>query len=146
MTYRPYSSIIGAIDSFSIKSNLLNSSGLTIQRHSPVRIGTSGDMSVIDVSVDSHALGVVGIASDIINSGTYGNVVTHGKIQNITSFNLGDFIYVSKSGGLTNILPSYGVGGFTDGDWVIRVGVIGKNEEDPLLMDLFINFQIVGKL
>jgi hypothetical protein len=146
MTYRPYNAIIAALESFNIKSNLLNNSGLTIQKHAPVRISTTGDISVIDVSLDAHALGVAGIASDIVINGAYGVVVTHGKVEEISSFNFGDFIYVSKTGGLTSILPSEGVGGFVAGDWVIKVGVISKNEDDPLLMDLIVNFQIIGQL
>jgi hypothetical protein len=146
MTYRPYAAISSLVDSSRVRSYLLNNSGLTIQKHAPVRLSTSGDLSVIDVSLDAHALGVVGIASDVINNGDYGYAITHGKVEDVSSFNFGDFIYVSKTGGLTNILPSEGVGGFTSGDWVIKVGVIGKNKDNPLLMDLFINFQIIGQL
>jgi hypothetical protein len=146
MTYRPYASIVSAIQSSNLKSNLLNNSGLTIQKYQPVRINSNGDMSVIDVSLDAHALGTVGVVEDITVNGAYGYVVTHGKVENISTFNLGDFIYVSKTGGLTNSLPSEGVDGFIAGDWVIRVGVIGKNEDDPILKDLFINFQIIGQL
>jgi hypothetical protein len=146
MTYRPYAAIISAIQSSNLKSNLLNNSGLTIQKHQPVRINSNGDMSVIDVSLDAHALGAIGMAEDITVTGAYGYVITHGKAEDITGFNLGDFMYVSKTGGLTSSLPSEGVDGFVAGDWVIRVGVIGKNEDDPLLKDLFINFQIIGQL
>jgi hypothetical protein len=146
MTYRPYAAIVSAIESFNVKSSLLNSSGLTIQKHAPVRLNTSGDLSVIDVSLDAHALGTMGVANELIVNGSYGEVVTHGKAEDIAGFSFGDFIYVSKTGGLTSALPSEGVDGFVAGDWVIRVGVIGKNEDNPLLKDLFINFQIIGQL
>jgi len=146
MTYRPYDAIVSAIESTNIKTELLNSSGLTISKDKPVRINTSGDISVVDVSLDAHALGTMAIANETITSGNYGFVVTHGKVENVTGFTFGDFIYVSKTGGLTNSLPSEGVAGFAEGDWVIKVGVISKNKDNPLLMDLIVNFQIVGKL
>ena len=146
MTYRPYASIISGIESYNVKSNLLNNSGLTILQHRPVRLTTTGDIASVDVSNELHVLRVVGISESMILTGSYGIVVTQGKIENIVSFNFGDYIYISKSGGLTNILPSVGVGGFVAGDWVVRVGVISKNENDPLLKDLFLNMQIVGQL
>lgn len=146
MTYRPYDSIISGIESTSVKTELLNSSGLTILKDKPVRINTSGDLSVVDVSLDAHALGTMGIANETITNGNYGFVVTHGKVENVTGFAFGDFIYVSKTGGLTNSLPSEGVDSFVAGDWVIKVGVIAKNKDNPLLKDLIVNFQIIGQL
>lgn len=146
MTYRPYDAIISSLESFNVKSNLLNNSGLTILQHMPVRLTATGDIAAVDVSDESHVLRIVGISEAMILTGAYGVIVTQGKIENISSFNFGDYVYISKTGGLTNILPSAGVGGFTAGDWVVRIGVIGKNEDDPLLKDLFLNMHIVGQL
>lgn len=146
MTYRPYDAIISSLESFNVKSNLLNNSGLTILQHMPVRLTATGDIAAVDVSDESHVLRIVGISEAMIITGAYGVVVTQGKIENISSFSFGDYVYISKTGGLTNVLPSAGVGGFTAGDWVVRIGVIGKNEDDPLLKDLFLNMHIVGQL
>lgn len=146
MTYRPYSSILSAITSSSTKSRLSNDSGLTILQFMPVKLTTTGGIARIDVSVDVDVLGIVGISEEMIPTGSEGFIVTQGKIENIGSFSFGDYIYVSKTGGLTNVLPSEGVDGFLEGDWVVKVGVVGKNENNPSIMDLFIGIQIVGKL
>lgn len=146
MTYRPYDALLNSLESFNVKSNLLNNSGLTILQHVPVRLTATGDIAAVDVSDESHVLRIVGISDEMIVTGAYGIVVTQGKVEDISSFSFGDYVYVSKTGGLTNILPSVGVGGFAAGDWVVRVGVVGKNEDDPLLKDLFLNMQIVGQL
>ena len=146
MTYRPYFQIIAAVDPATVKSTLQNNSGLTILSHMPVKVNSNGELSLIDVAVDGDILNLIGISNQMILTGTSGEVVTQGKVKNITSFNFGDSIYVSKTGGLTNILPSEGVGGFTSGDWVVKVGTIGKDLNNPLIKDLFINIQIIGQL
>jgi hypothetical protein len=146
MTYRPYFQIIAAVDPATVKSTLQNNSGLTVLKHTPVKLNTNGELSLIDVSIDDDILNLVGISNEMILTGNAGEVVTQGKVKNITSFSFGDYIYVSKTGGLTNVLPSEGVSGFVSGDWVVKVGTIGKNQDDPLLKDLFINIQIIGQL
>jgi hypothetical protein len=146
MTYRPYEAIISGIDSSAVRTSLLNSTGLTILKATPVRLNATGDLDLIDVSVDGDVLGAMGISSEMILTGTVGNVITGGKVEDVTGFDFGDYIYISKTGSLTHILPSEGVGGFVDGDWVIRVGVVGKNQDDPLLKDLFVNIQIIGQI
>ena len=146
MTYRPYSAIIGSLQPASIKANLMNDTALTILSFSPVRLNTNGNISSVDVSVETDALGIIGISEEMIPPGDSGYVVTQGRVLSVNMFNFGDYVYVSKSGGLTNILPSEGVSGFVAGDWVIRVGVIGKNDAVPTDKDLFINMQIIGQL
>lgn len=146
MTYRPYVDIISGIDSSAVRTTLLNNTGLTILKGVPVRINTSGDLSIIDVSVDTDVLGAMGVSNEMILTGTTGTIITGGKVEDISGFDFGDYIYVSKTGSLTHILPSEGVGGFVAGDWVIRVGVVSKNQTDPLLKDLFVNVQIIGQI
>jgi hypothetical protein len=101
---------------------------------------TSDSLSESDVKV------VEGVANEMILTGTSGSIITNGKVSDISGFNFGDYLYVSKTGGLTSTLPSEGVAGFIEGDWVIRVGVVGKNQDDPLLKDLFVNVQIIGQI
>jgi hypothetical protein len=146
MTYRPYSQIVGLVDLSTVKTSLLNSSGLTILEHTPVKINTNGDLMLLDVSNEEDVFSFVGISDNTILSGTYGDIVTQGRVVNVAGFDFGDYVYVSKSGGLTHALPSEGISGFVAGDWVIRVGVVAKNPSDPLLKDLLINPQIVGQL
>ena len=146
MTYRPYAAIISGIDSSAVRTTLLNNTGLTILKGIPVRINASGDLARIDVSVDGDVLGAMGVANEMILTGTSGSIITNGKVSDISGFNFGDYLYVSITGGLTSTLPSEGVAGFIEGDWVIRVGVVGKNQDDPLLKDLFVNVQIIGQI
>lgn len=149
MTYRPFTVIISQATSSSTtnKSTLKNNSGLTINALAPVRIDVNGDIDTIDVSVESEALTAIGITESSILNGSSGPVVTTGKIENIvTSFGFGDYIYVSKTGELTNVGPSEGIGGFVAGDFIIRVGVIAKNQSNPLNKDLLVNFNIVGQI
>jgi hypothetical protein len=146
MTYRPYAAIISGIDSSAVRTTLLNNTGLTILKGIPVRVNASGDLARIDVSVDGDVLGAMGVANELILTGTSGSIITNGKVSDISGFNFGDYLYVSKAGGLTSTLPSEGVACFVEGDWVIRVGVVGKNQDDPLLKDLFVSDQIIGQI
>lgn len=149
MSYRPYQAIINEASGNSnrIRSNLRNDSGSTIPKLTPVCLNTSGKLKLIDVAVQNDALKFVGITENDIPNASFGNIVTNGKIENITtSFDFGDYVYVSKAGGLTNILPSEGVDGFVSEDYVLRVGVISQNETNPLNKDLIINMTIVGQV
>lgn len=127
--------------------NIENNSGLTIAKATPVRIDTDGNMRSINVSVEAEALAVAGVARENIISGNSGPVLSSGRVEDIvTTANNGDVLYVAKTGGLTNIKPSIGVGGFVSGDFVIRIGVLYKNEDDPLKQDLLLNISVVGQL
>ena len=149
MSYRPYEAIIAAATGqvSTLRISLTNNTGLTIVDLSPVRANLNGEMDTVDVSIESQVMSAVGILEAATLDGSDGNVVVSGKISNIsTSFSLGDYVYVSKIGGLTNILPSEGIDGFEAGDFIIRAGVIAKNPINPLQKDLLVNFGIVGQL
>lgn len=149
MSYKPYSAIVAAAVSSitGIKFEIYNNSGFGIVALQPVTADGNGRAKAIDVSVEDDALKVLGVASDAIADGAYGYVHTNGKIENvITSFAFGDYIYVSKTGGLTNILPSEGVDGFVAGDFIVRVGIITRNRVTPSQKDLVINLMIVGQV
>lgn len=149
MTFRPFSVIIQQASSSSTgtSSNIINSSGSTIGALTPIRIDSNGSIQVIDVSLDSSALSIVGVTvASVANLGSV-SVITQGKMADVTtSFAVGDYVYVSKTGTLTNALPSDGVNGFVTGDFIIRVGVIAKNEDDSNKKDLFVNISVAGQL
>lgn len=147
MGYTPLSYILTQVSGQSsyAKSELLNNSGSAISGFIPVRANTSGELGLVNVAMES-ASSIVGITLTSIPNGNSGDVVTSGKIENINSFDLGDVIYVSKSGGLTNTKPEIGVDSFVAGDWIISVGVIAKNQSNPSNKDLFVNIQIIGQL
>lgn len=130
----------------SIARSANNITGVTILKTTPVRITSSG-VALINVSDETSANAIAGLVKANIANAQAGDVVNTGIIDDITtSAAIGDIMYVSKSGGLTNIKPSDGVNGFAVGDWVIRVGVVTQNGDNPALLDLMVNIQIVGVL
>lgn len=149
MTYRPFTDIINAAASSSsaVRSTLVNNTGTTIPALTPVRLNSTGQLELIDVTTDSSVLSIVGVTEFAIADWSEGSVITQGKVSNIsTGFSFGDYIYISKAGTLTNAYPVVGNNGFVAGDFVVRVGVIAKNDTNPLQKDIFITLQIVGQL
>ncbi len=149
MTYRPYAAIVA--EAQASNSNLVtqirNESGSNIGALTPVAIDDDGYLTTIDVSDDNTVFSIVGVTQGLIANNTIGNVSLAGRIENISvPFAHGDYVYVSKTGGLTNQLPEIGVDGFLEGDTVIRVGVIVRNTNMPLNKDLLVKMQLVGKL
>jgi len=150
MTYDPrlhgFTNAIN-IQASNTTSTIKNQTGMLISKMTPVRVDTSGNMALIDVSSEVSALAMAGLLIDNVADQTYGTVVMSGKLMDVTvSASFGDIMYVDKNGTLTNIKPSEGVNNFNVGDFVVRVGVVVRNESNPLLKDLYINFGIVGQL
>jgi len=99
------------------------------------------------VSIESQASGAAGVVSQNILDGASGPVITSGKVSDITtSAAFGDLMYIDKTGILTNIKPSIGVNSFVSGDFVVSIGVIAKNADNPINKDLVIMVDIVGQL
>ena len=145
MTYNPAARGTPAIARAASRLALNNSGGLVLKA-TPVRLTPTGMFS-IDVSIESEALAIAGLVrADTADTAT-GEVISGGLLENIsTSATIGDIMYVSKLGDLTNVKPSLGVSGYVAGDWVIRAGVVAKNSDNPLLKDLLVNIQIIGEL
>lgn len=130
----------------SIARSAYNNLGTTLIKSTPVRLTPTGT-ALIDVSDEDSANAIAGLIKANIADATVGDIVNSGIIEDITtSATIGDIMYVSKLGDLTNIKPSIGINGFDIGDWVIRVGVIAKNNDNALLKDILVNIQIVGEL
>lgn len=149
MGYTPITYIIDQANANtqSTQSTMVNGSGSTLGALTPVRVDTNGEMQLIDVALDTSALSVVGITGESISDNVSGLLITQGRILDITtSFAVGDYVYVSKIGALTNILPEAGSNGFVAGDYIIRIGVVAKNELDSNKKDMFVGVSIVGQL
>lgn len=149
MGYRPYNFIIEAAagSSTGAKIKLQNDTGSTISVLTPVTIGSDGKLKLIDVSVENDAVKTCGVTEENIFNTNSGDVAINGKISNITTaFAFGDYVYVSKLGALTNILPTEGSGGFVAGDYIIKIGVIARNPDNPANKDLLININLVGQI
>lgn len=138
MSFRPYTSINAPL----IEYSRTNNTGVTFNKGTPSRINVSGDPDFIDVSIEAQAKSVFALAGENIANLESGSFVQNGKIENFTtSFSFGDTIYVSKTGGLTNIPPTIGVGGFVSGDFMIKLGIIAKNESNPALKDILVDIE-----
>lgn len=125
---------------------IVNSTGNEVEQLTPVRITAVGDIANIDVSNES-AISIAGVMAETVSDGASGILASAGIIKNITTaFILGEVLYISKAGTHTNIKPSIGVGGFVEGDYIIRLGVVGKNEDNPSNKDLHLGMDIVGQL
>lgn len=149
MTYRPYAAIIAQAQAANsnLTAQLINDTGSNIPILTPVSVDSDGRLITIDVSGDDSVISIAGVTAEEILDGSSGSVALNGRIVNITtSFLHGDYLYVSKTGGLTNEVPTSGVNGFVDGDAVIRVGVIVRNASAPSQKDLLVKMQLVGKL
>ena len=54
--------------------------------------------------------------------------------------------YIDKTGNLTNIKPSEGVNGFIALDWIVKVGIVVKNNTNPVLKDIKIRLENRGQI
>ena len=121
MSYNPLTATIPD----SVLSNArpgTNSTGSTIIKATPVKIETAGTLGLVDPSVEADIDGLAGLVKDNVTDGSAVDVVSAGTIENITTLaNVGDTLYLSKAGSLTNQKPSIGVAGFVAGDWIVRV-------------------------
>jgi hypothetical protein len=123
-----------------------NDSGSILPKLTPIRLTSTG-ISTINVSNEASSNAILGLVQADVPIANIGSIVIAGVVEDITtSASIGDIMYVSKTGGLTNSKPSQGVSGFVSGDWVIRVGVIAPNNDNLLLRDILVNVQIVGVL
>jgi hypothetical protein len=149
MTYRPYAAIIAEAQASNsnLTAQMKNQSGSTIAALTPVAIDDNGYITTIDVSDEDTIFSIAGVTQAAIADNATGTVSLAGRIENVSlPFAHGDYVYVSKTGGLTNQHPAIGVNGFVAGDAVIRVGVIVRNTNTPSNKDLLVKMQLVGKL
>ena len=124
-----------------------NASGSTLSKAIPVSVNTSGQLVNIDVSVEISVQAIVGLTAESIPNSAIGKIIDNGRLEDIsTPYAIGDAIYVSKTGTLTNVKPEIGVGGFLSGDFVIFIGVIVKNEFNPIQRDLKLMISVIGQL
>lgn len=123
-----------------------NQTGATVPKGIPVRL-TSDGIDLIDVSLESNVDALAGVLSEDAINNSNASIISSGTIESIvTAFSVGDAVYISKVGLLTNIKPSLGVNGFAEGDFIIKIGMIAKNNTNPANKDLLVGIQIMGQL
>jgi hypothetical protein len=124
-----------------------NTSGVTIPALYPVSATSNNNIAATNPSTASSAEKVIGIAKTAIANSATGEIFSSGVLSGIsTGFPDGSVLYVAKTGGLTNVAPDIGVGGFVVGDYVIKIGVVMENASNPALQDLIINMSEIGQL
>lgn len=125
----------------------LNGSGGSLNKGQPVRLDSSGQLLTVDPAVEAQARACLGLAATSISPSGSSEVIIQGRLENVTvPGSVGEVLYVSKTGVLTNVQPSIGVGGFVAGDFVVSVGVIASNLTNPLLTDVMVDVKVVGQL
>ncbi len=130
-----------------VAMEITNTTGSTLLKFTPVYIASDGEYKRINVSIEAQALGCVGVVSEDIGNGGQGKLVYNGTIADVTTAaDFGEILYVDKTGGITNVRPSIGLGGFVAGDFVVQIGIIAKNPENPANKDLIMNVQVIGQL
>ncbi len=121
----------------SLSTNFQNGSGGMLIQCTPVAMNASGQLIAVDPSDESTILQFLGVCGEDIPNAASGSVYDGGRLENISiGFSVGDALYLSKAGFLTSTKPSEGVGGFVSGDFVVFIGLVVKNEFNPLQKDL----------
>jgi len=139
--------ISGGLPVSRIGDSYLNDSGSIIPKLNPVTIAASGGIKTTNVADESGSIGCIGLAEVAIADGASGGVTSFGRLLNSgTGFAIGDIVYVSKAGGITNSKPSIGVSGFVSGDWIIKVGAVAVNLTNPANKDILVNVSVIGQL
>ena len=126
---------------------LQNGETFMIPKGYPVFVNSLGRIMLTDVSVEAESFSVIGLVYSNVAIGASGKIVANGLLKDVAgTFNFGDVLFVAKDGTLTNVKPSLAVGGFVELDWVVKVGVVTKNQDNPALKDVLVNVQIMGQL
>jgi hypothetical protein len=149
MTYNPRlrGSILDAAAVRSAIPSRPNGSGGSLNKGQPVRLDSSGQLLKIDPGVEAEARACLGLVAQSISPSGSSEVITQGRLVDVTvSGSVGEVLYISKTGELSNVQPSIGVGGFVAGDFVVSVGVIASNLTNPLLKDVMVDVKVVGQL
>lgn len=106
-----------------------------------------GKIVPLDLTNQSNWSAFVGYANVRIPAGTLGQVISNGRLQNVTtSYTAGTALYIGKDANPTSIVPSVGVNGFVSGDMVIFMGVIVPNETNSLELDIALFTQFIDVL
>jgi hypothetical protein len=137
----------GSGASNALEKEMLNDSGDSLNALTPVRVTSSGSMDSVDVAIEAEALALVGVLKATTANAASGSVVLSGILPNIsTSIDIGKDVYLSKTGTITDSKPDIGVDGFEDADFVIKLGTVMQNNDNPSNKDLHVNIQVVGQL
>lgn len=148
MSYSPkFRGTLGQGSSRQLATNYINGLGSILVKGTPVSTNTSGQMILVDVSDQVSVQRLVGVCAADTSSGASGQVVDGGRLEDVTtSYTVGTSLYIDKTGAISSVVPSVGVGSFTFGDFAIFVGVVVKNEFDPTKKDIKLMLSVIAQL
>jgi hypothetical protein len=148
MSYSPlYFAPQGGGTSIATVTNYTNATISMIAQGTPVSTNTFGLVAPTDVTSQTSVQALVGYAQVRMPASSSGPVISNGRLENImTSFAVGDAIYIGLGGTLINQKPDVGVAGFVEGDFVVFVGVLVQNQTNPSLTDIQLFTQTIGEL
>lgn len=138
MGYTPlYKDAQGKGSARSLSTNYMNGTLGTILKGTLVSTDASGNMIPTDIANEDSVHAIIGITSMDVPFGAMGSLADGGRLENITtSFAIKDAIYLNYDNTLTNVKPDISVPGFVSNMWCVFIGVIVKNEFNPLLKDI----------
>ena len=92
--------------------NIINDSGETLQAGTPVYAVGYTTRTTVDKVLPETTSPILGLLKQELADGEEGVCVVAGLLEDIntTSFSIGDVLYVSETGGLTNTRPASGSG------------------------------------
>jgi hypothetical protein len=123
-----------------------NASGVVLPKGYVVSLGTSG-FELVDITNENSVSTIVGIIADDIAVGGNGNFLSNGTLEEIEGLGLSNGpVYLSKTGALTNIKPDIDQPSYDVGDFIVRVGTIITNADNPSKQDLVISLIVRGQL
>lgn len=146
MAYNPLNrGLISKAPTRSLTAGFQNGTLTGIFKGVLVSVDSFGNIAPTDISNELSMSRIAGITNELIASSATGQVVSAGRIEDVTGFSVGDAIYAGKTG-LSTSKPDIGVYGFNSLDWVIFIGVIAKNEFDGSKNDIQLFIQVIGQL
>lgn len=148
MTYSPsFFNANSTGNSQGVSVSFINGTLSTIDKASAVSLNTSGNMVPVDISSESSILALLGLTTTSVASAASTPVISHGLLEDITtSFAVGDAIYLNYDGTLTNVKPDLTAPGFSAGYFCVFVGVITKNQYNPVKKDIKLMISVIGQL
>jgi hypothetical protein len=128
-------------------TNFQNGTIGTLLPGTPVCINASSQLVFLDMTDQASVQNLVGLVTSRIPIGAIGPVTDNGRLENITMpFSIGDALYINYDNTLTTTKPDLAQPGFVPGMFCIFIGVVVKNEFDPLLKDIKLMISVIGEL
>jgi hypothetical protein len=150
MSYNPnFTGSVGNGSSRQTQTTFTNGSGGIVAPITAISTNSSGQFVLTDVTDETTVETWIGLTAETIANLAAGLVISDGRLPNVNSlgFSTGDAVWVGATPGqLTNVKPDLTASGWSEGDFVLFVGVIVQNEINPSQQDIQLLRQLIGEL